>query len=41
LNCTPNTNLKDYIKAKVFLNDENNELIEEVEYFEELHVDKD
>jgi hypothetical protein len=39
LNCTPNINLKDDIKAKVFLDDENYEPIEEAEYFKKFHVD--
>ncbi len=35
----PNKNMKDYLKAKGFLIDDNNELIEEEKYFEKLDVD--
>jgi hypothetical protein len=38
LNCTPNANLKDYLKVEVGLVENNYELIEKVEYFEELQV---
>jgi len=38
---TPNAYLKDYLKIKVGLIEDNYELIEKVEYFEELHVVKD
>jgi hypothetical protein len=36
----PNVDLKDYLKAKIGLVENNYELTEEVEYFEELQVDK-
>jgi hypothetical protein len=36
LNCTPNVDLKDYLKVEVGLVENNYELIEKVEYFEEL-----
>jgi hypothetical protein len=38
---TPNAYLKDYLKIKVGLIEDSYELIEKVEYFEELHVVKD
>lgn len=38
---TPNVDLKDYLKTKVGLIENSYELIEKVEYFEELHVVKD
>jgi hypothetical protein len=38
LNCTPNANLKDYLKVEVGLVENNYELIEKVEYFEKLQV---
>jgi hypothetical protein len=38
VNCIPNKNMKDYLKAKGFLVDDNNELIEEKKYFEMLDV---
>ncbi len=41
LNCTPNVNLKDYVKAKIGLGQDNYEFIEEAEYFEEMQVDED
>jgi len=39
VNCIPNKNVKDYLKVKGFLVDDNNELIEEKKYFEKLDVD--
>ncbi len=36
LNCTPNTNLKDYMKAKIVLAKENYRFIEQAKYFEKL-----
>jgi hypothetical protein len=41
MNCTPNVELKDYLKVEVGLTENNYELIEKVEYFEELQVDED
>jgi len=41
LNCTPNVDLKDYSKVEIGLVKDNYELIEEVEYFEELQIDED
>ncbi len=41
LNCTPNVDLKDYSKAEIGLVKDNYELIEKVEYFEELQIDED
>ncbi len=41
LNCTPNVDLKDYVKAEICLAYNNYELIGEVEYFEEMQVDED
>lgn len=41
LNCTPNANLKNYMKAKSVLVKENHQLVKEVECFKELQVDKD
>jgi hypothetical protein len=40
LNCTTNSNFKDYVKFKVIVK-ENYEFIEESEYFEELLIDND
>ncbi len=40
-NCTPNGNLKDYLKVEVILVEENYELIKEIEFFEKLRVDED
>jgi hypothetical protein len=39
VNCIQNKNMKDYLKAKGTLVDDNNELIEEEKYFEKLDVD--
>jgi hypothetical protein len=36
LNCTTNSNFKDYVKSEVALVEENSEFIEESEYFKEL-----
>ncbi len=36
LNCTPNVDLKDYMKAEILLVKENYQLIKKVKYFEEL-----
>jgi hypothetical protein len=36
LNCTTNSNFKDYLKSETALVEENYEFIEESEYFEEL-----
>ncbi len=36
-----NKNFKDYLKVEVVLFENNNELIEEFEYFEKLKVDND
>ncbi len=41
LNCTPNMNLKNYLKAEIGLTKDNYEQIEKAEYFEELQVDED
>ncbi len=41
MNCTPNVELKDYLKVEVGLIENNYELIEKVEYFEKLQVDED
>jgi hypothetical protein len=41
LNCMKNENFKDYLKVEVVLVENNNELIEEFEYFEKLRVDSD
>jgi hypothetical protein len=41
LNYTTNANLKDHIKVEVVLVEENYELIQEVEYFKKLKVDRD
>jgi hypothetical protein len=40
-NCTPNANLKDYLKVKVILVEEDYELIKGVEFFEKLRIDED
>jgi hypothetical protein len=40
-NCTPNANLKDYLKVEVIFLEEDYELIKEVEFFEKLQVDED
>jgi hypothetical protein len=40
LNCTPNVELKYYLKVDVTLTRINYELIEEVEYFEKLQIDE-
>jgi hypothetical protein len=39
LYCTPNTNLKDYMKVEYI--EENYQFVKEAEYFEELQVDED
>jgi len=39
VNCIPNKNMKNYLKVKGSLVDNNNELIEEEKYFEKLDVD--
>ncbi len=36
-NCKKKINLKQYMKVKTFLVNDNHDLIEEVEYFKELH----
>ncbi len=41
VNYMPNAHFKDYIKVGIVLVEENNELIEEIDYFEELKVDGD
>jgi hypothetical protein len=41
LNCTTNSNFKDYVKFEVVLTKENYEFIEEFEYFEELLINSD
>ncbi len=41
LNCTPNMNLKNYLKAEIGLTKDNYEQIEKVEYFEVLQVNED
>ncbi len=41
LNCTTNSNFKDYVKFEVVLTKENYEFMEESEYFEELLIDND
>lgn len=38
---TPNPDLKDYLKIKVGLVEDNYDLIKKAKYFEELHIDKD
>jgi predicted transcriptional regulator len=39
LNCTPNANLKDYMKNQVVLIEKNNQLIANIKYFKKLQVD--
>jgi hypothetical protein len=39
LNCTPNTNLKDYMRVELI--EENYQFIKEAEYFKELQLDED
>ncbi len=39
MNCMPNKNMKDYLKANGFLVVDNYELIEEKKYLEKLDVD--
>jgi hypothetical protein len=41
VNYMPNAHFKDYIKVEIFLVEENNELIEEIDYFEKSKVDSD
>ncbi len=41
LNCTPNMNLKNYLKVEIGLTKDNYEQIEKVEYFEKLQIDED
>jgi hypothetical protein len=41
LNCTTNSNFKDYVNFEVVLKKDNYEFIEEFEYFEELLIDID
>jgi hypothetical protein len=41
MNCMPNKNMKDYLKARGYLVHENYELIEKAEIFEILNVDGD
>ncbi len=41
VNYMPNAHFKDYIKVGIVLVEENNELIEEIDYFEKLKVDGD
>jgi hypothetical protein len=41
MNFMPNNNMKDYLKAKVCLVNDNYELIEETKYFEDLNMDSD
>jgi len=41
LNCTTNSNFKDYVKFEVVIVKENYEFIEESKYFEELLIDND
>ncbi len=38
LNCTPNANLKDYMKDEIVLIVKNNQLIANAKYFEKLLV---
>jgi hypothetical protein len=37
----PNAHFKDYFKVGIVVVEENNELIEEIDYFEKLKVDGD
>jgi hypothetical protein len=39
-NCTPNANLKDYLKVEIILVKENYELIKEAKFFKKLQVDE-
>jgi len=39
VNCIPNKNMKNYLKAKGFLVDDNNELTEKEKYLDKLDVD--
>jgi len=41
MNFMPNNNMKDYLKVKGSLVNDNNELIEETKYFENLNMDSD
>jgi hypothetical protein len=41
LNCTPIVALKDYMKVECALAKENYDLIEEVDFFQQLEVDDD
>jgi hypothetical protein len=40
-NCTPNVNLKNYLKTEIGLTKNNYEQIKKAEYFEELQIDED
>ncbi len=40
-NCKPKSNLKQYLKMEEFLVEDNNELIQEHNFFEELKSDSD
>jgi hypothetical protein len=40
-NCKKKVDYMEYVKAKASLADDNYDLIEKVEYFEELHLDVD
>jgi hypothetical protein len=40
-NCKKKVDFMEYVKAKASLADANYDLIEKVEYFEELHLDDD
>ncbi len=39
LNCKKKVNMKKYMKIDISLMDDNYDLIEEAEYFKELHID--
>ncbi len=41
MNFMPNNNMKNYLKAKGSLVNDNYELIEETKYFENLNMDSD